>query len=230
MPATRTRSSARGDHTYVLRYRTSRQIRWFDGKPELNWNVTGNFWHFPILAASYRLELPAEARPVRWTAFTGRLGARGIDWEGEVSRLGVLTVDTTRRLAPGEGLTVVAEIPASAIDAPSQAQLCGGSCSTTGAGFSARSALPWCSAITSPPGTRSGAIPKRGVVIPLFHPPEGVSPALANYIHHWGFAREKWRAFTAACLSLAVRGLIRMDNSKGALSLIGNRQEPARHR
>ena len=114
---------ARGDHTYVLRYRTSRQIRWFDGKPELNWNVTGNFWRFPILAASYRLELPVEARPVRWTAFTGRLGARGIDWEGEVSRLGVLTVDTTRRLAPGEGLTVVAEIPASAIEAPSQAQL-----------------------------------------------------------------------------------------------------------
>ena len=37
----------RGDHTYVFRYRTGRQIRWFDGKPELNWNVTGNFWHFP---------------------------------------------------------------------------------------------------------------------------------------------------------------------------------------
>ena len=48
---------ARGDHTYVLRYRSSRQIRWFDGKPELNWNVTGNFWHFPILAA----QLPARA-------------------------------------------------------------------------------------------------------------------------------------------------------------------------
>ena len=37
-----------GEHTYVFEYRTGRQIRWFDGKPELNWNVTGNFWRFPI--------------------------------------------------------------------------------------------------------------------------------------------------------------------------------------
>ena len=35
----------RGDHTYVIHYRTGRQVRWFDGKPDLNWNVTGNFWH-----------------------------------------------------------------------------------------------------------------------------------------------------------------------------------------
>jgi hypothetical protein len=37
-----------GEHTYVFEYRTGRQMRWFDGKPELNWNVTGNFWRFPI--------------------------------------------------------------------------------------------------------------------------------------------------------------------------------------
>ena len=62
---------SRGDHTYVLRYKTGRQIRWIDGKPELNWNVTGNVWTFPILAASYRLTLPGNVRPVRWTAYTG---------------------------------------------------------------------------------------------------------------------------------------------------------------
>src|SRR5690606_24822925 len=28
----------RGEHTYVFRYRTGRQVRWFDGRPELNWN------------------------------------------------------------------------------------------------------------------------------------------------------------------------------------------------
>jgi hypothetical protein len=33
----------RGEHTYVFRYRTGRQIRWFGGRPELNWNVTGTF-------------------------------------------------------------------------------------------------------------------------------------------------------------------------------------------
>ena len=84
----------RGEHTYVFRYRTSRQIRWFDGKPELNWNVTGNFWRFPILEATYRLQFVAGGEPIRWTAYTGRVGARGNDWQGSTGALGTLTVGT----------------------------------------------------------------------------------------------------------------------------------------
>jgi len=110
---------SRGPHTYIFRYRTGRQVRWFDGKPELNWNVTGNFWRFPILSATYQLHLVAGGAPVRWTAYTGRLNARGTDWRGGLGALGTLTVETTRRLAPGEGLTVVAEIPREAVDPPS---------------------------------------------------------------------------------------------------------------
>ena len=64
-----------------------------------------------------------------------------------------------------------------------------------------------------------GRDPKAGIVIPLFHPPQGVSPALANYIHNWGLTREKWRAFTAAALSLAVRGVVLLDRSGGGLTL-----------
>ena len=113
----------RGEHTYVFRYRTGRQIRWFDGRPELNWNVTGNFWNFPILAVNYNLELAGGARPLRWTAYTGRLGARGGDWRATNDTSGALMVATTRRLAPGEGLTVVAELPPGAVDPPSESQL-----------------------------------------------------------------------------------------------------------
>ena len=86
---------APGDHIYVFEYRTGRQIRWFDGKPELNWNVTGNFWRFPIEAATYQLHFPGGGPPVRWTAFTGRLGARGTDWRGSAGVLGTLAVFTT---------------------------------------------------------------------------------------------------------------------------------------
>lgn len=65
------------EHTYVFQHRTGRQVRWFDGKPKLDWNVTGNFWNFPTEAASYHLHLADGASPVRWTAYTGRLGAIG---------------------------------------------------------------------------------------------------------------------------------------------------------
>lgn len=215
-----------GDHTYVLRYRTGRQVRWFEGKPELNWNVTGNFWNFPIAAARYRLHLADNARPLRWTAYTGRLGARGIDWQGGIGADGVLTVVSTRVLRPGEGLTVVAELPAAAVDPPTAGTLLWyqlfdyrnwifgglGFLLVLGYYFAA-----W---------EKVGRDPKGGVIIPLFHPPAGISPALANYIRDWGFGREKWRAFTAAALSLAVRGLVRFNKSEEALTLEATGKQP----
>ena len=217
---------ATGDYTYAFRYRTARQVRWFDGKPELNWNVTGNFWSFPIQSASYRLELPAGARPLRWTAFSGALGARGTDWRGAVDNAGVLTVTTTRPLAPREGLTVVAEIPADAVTPPSAAEELW---------YSVRDNRRWIFGIGGfalvliyyvTAWRAVGRDPKPGLVIPLFYPPKGISPALANYIENWGFARDRWRTFTAAALSLAVRGLLRFDDTGGTLTLSATAAKP----
>jgi hypothetical protein len=208
-----------GEHTYVFRYRTGRQIRWFDGKPELNWNVTGNFWSFPILYASYHLRLAGSAGPVRWTAFTGRIGERGTDWQGDPGPLGTFTVSTTRPLRVGAGLTVVAELPAGVVEPPSANTLLWYQLFDNrqwilgGVGFFV--VLIYYFAAWE----AVGRDPKPGTIIPLFHPPQGISPALANYIHNWGLGREKWRAFTAAALSLAVRGLVHFDNKGGALTL-----------
>ena len=216
-----------GAHTYVFVYRTSRQVRWFDGKPELNWNVTGNFWRFPVEQASYQLHLAGGLAPLRWTGFTGRLGARGRDVQGGIGAGGTLAVSTTRQLAPGEGLTVVAALPAAAVDPPSANTLLwyslydnrnwivGGIGLLVVLGYYA---MAW---------GRVGRDPKRGIVIPLFHPPQGISPALANYVHNWGLSREKWRAFTAAALSLAVKGLLRLDQADKALTLKATDSDPS---
>jgi uncharacterized membrane protein YgcG len=217
---------ASGEHVYVFRYRTGRQVRWFDGTPELNWNVTGNFWNFPILAATYRLELPDSTRPLRWTAFTGRLGARGTDFSGAVGNDNILTVTTTRTLAPGEGLTVVAEIPQGIVSAPSGAdELYYGYLDYKrwifgGLGFLAvllYYIFAW---------NAVGRDPKRGIVIPQFYPPDNVSPALANYISDWGFS-DRWRAFTAASLSLAVKGLLLFNQDGKDLSYELTGKKPA---
>ncbi|MGN6573893.1 MAG: DUF2207 domain-containing protein [Pseudolabrys sp.] len=215
-----------GEHTYVFVYRTSRQVRWFDGRPELNWNVTGNFWNFPIEQVSYRLHLAGDAAPTRWTAFTGRLGARGRDFQGAIGAQGALSVSTTRRLAPGEGLTVVAALPDGSVSPPS---------AETELWYRVHDNRHW---IVAGIGLivvlgyymlawiRVGRDPKRGTIIPLFHPPQGVSPALANYIHNWGLTREKWRAFTAATLSLAVKGLMHVDQADKTLTLKATGSDP----
>ena len=208
-----------GDHTYVLRYRTGRQLRWFDGKPELNWNVTGNFWNFPILAARYHLHLADQQPPPRWTAYTGWLGARGTDWQGAIGADGTLTVATTRAIRPGEGLTVVAELPASAVDAPSASTLLWYQLYDERRWIFAALGFLLVLGFYVTAWSAVGRDPKGGTIIPLFHPPAGISPALANYIRDWGFGREKWRAFTAAALSLAVRGLVRFNQDGKKLTL-----------
>ena len=218
-----------GTHTYVITYETDRQLRWFDGRPELYWNVTGNGWAFPIQGATVRVTLPDRAVPVRWTAYTGPFGAQGTDFSGAVGSDGTLAVQTTRRLEPREGFTVAVEIPAEAVDEPSAA---------TEAGYFLRDHRGWIIGFIGFAGVFAyyawawnavGRDPKPGTIIPLFRPPEGVSPALASYIHRWGFGGNAWRAFTAAALSLAVRGLVTFEQPKTKeLTLERTAAEPRR--
>ncbi len=200
-----------GVHTYVLTYETDRQVRWIDDKPELFWNVTGNAWDFPVLKASARLSLPENSSPVAWDAYTGGLGERGKDFHGAVGSDGVLTVETTRRLEPGEGLTIVAGIAPGAVDRPT---------GMTAFRYFLLDNREWLIGLAGLlvvlgyfvwAWNRVGRDPKGGTIIPLFHPPKGVSAALASYIRNWGFGASAWKAFTASALALAVRGLLVFD-------------------
>ncbi len=200
-------------YTYVFTYETDRQIRWFEDHAELFWNVTGNAWDFPIESAFVRVTLPDNVPPVRWTAYSGAYGARGTDWRGAVTD-GVLAVETTRPLAPREGFTIVAEIPLAVVDPPS---------GTDKARYFLRDNRSW---IIGAVGlvlvlayyivtwNAVGRDPNPGTIIPLFHPPENVSPALAGYIRNWGFGMDARREFTSAALALAVKGLVVFNEEK----------------
>jgi hypothetical protein len=215
----------RGDYTYTFAYETGRQLRWFDGGAELYWNVTGNEWDFPILQATVRVELPAGNRPVRWTAYTGPYGSRGTAWRGAVNSGGALVAETTQRLARHEGFTIVVEIPPNVVEPPGR---------TTQLWYMLLDYRGW---ILGALGfvlvlgyyafawNAVGRDPRGGTIIPLFHPPDKVSPALANYVRNWGFS-DQWRAFTAAALSLAVRGLLLFDERDGVLSLKARERGP----
>jgi uncharacterized membrane protein YgcG len=208
-----------GTYTYRFRYETGRQLRFLPDHTELFWNVTGNEWAFPILSAQARIALPGGAAPVNWTAYTGAFGARGTDFTGRVRPDSALEVATTRRLGPGEGLSVVVELPDALVAPPSGMQglyydfldyrspILGG---LGFAGVLAFYVIAW---------NAVGRDPPKGTIIPLFHPPKGISPALAGYIRDWGWAAGGWRAFTAAALSLAVKGALVFDEDGDTIVL-----------
>ncbi len=207
-----------GRHAYRFSYVTSRQLRHFPDHVELYWNVTGNEWAFPIREASATIRLPGNAAPVRWTGYTGRFGERGGDFRAALQPGGALGFASTRTLQAGEGLTVVAELPAGAVAAPSQAQQLGYALLDYRRYLLAGLGMLGVFAFYLIAWRAVGRDPPKGTIIPLFHPPEGISPALAAYIRNWGW-KGGWREFTAAAVSLAVKGLVVIDDRDGTLTL-----------
>lgn len=91
--------------TVVLRYRVRNGVRFYPDHDEFNWNVTGNAWEIPIDRVSARVRLPEGAQGLHASVYTGPLGARGQDARLVIGEREVTAV-STRRLEPGEGLTL----------------------------------------------------------------------------------------------------------------------------
>jgi hypothetical protein len=90
----------RGQHTYAIRYRTTRQIGFFDKFDELYWNATGNGWNFAIDTAEARITLPQGAQIGQNALYTGPQGATGKDARVVEQSGNRIVWRTTRRLSP----------------------------------------------------------------------------------------------------------------------------------
>ncbi|HUF86755.1 MAG TPA: DUF2207 domain-containing protein [Thermohalobaculum sp.] len=205
------------EQVYEIRYRTEGQLRAHAGYDELYWNVTGDQWTFPILAASVEIRLPGDAPIVQHAAYTGRPGARGDAFEVLAAADGVYRARTTARLDRGEGFTVAVGWPPGLVEVPP-----------------VRYAARGLDGYTDPPmtlagyrlgplaalsGTLIGALalfsfwsrvgrdPPPGAIYPQFEPPAGLSPAAMRYVKRQGFDP---RCLTAAILSMAVKGAVRI--------------------
>ena len=111
----------RGQHEYVIRYRTTRQIGFFRDYDELYWNATGNGWTFTIDQAEARITLPS-AVPFKQSAFyTGPQGAQGKDATVVEQQPGRIVFRTTRPLPPRTGLTVAAGWQKGVVEPPDRA-------------------------------------------------------------------------------------------------------------
>jgi uncharacterized membrane protein YgcG len=196
-----------GQHEYVIRYRTTRQIGFFPDYDELYWNATGTGWTFAIDSAEARITLPRPA-PFRQSAFyTGPQGASGKDAAVVEQQGGHIVFRTTRALPPGNGLTVAAAWGKGIVAEPTASQQTGWWLQDNLPGVVAGVGLAVVLAFYGFAWARFGRDPPRGTIIPLFGPPDGMSAAAVRFVERMNFDA---RCFTAAIIDLGVNGHIRL--------------------
>lgn len=202
-----------GVYTYQITYWTNRQVGYFENYDELYWNVTGNDWAFTIERVQAVVELPPGAKVLQHAAYTGPKGAKGKNFTYTLDAQGRPTWTTTAPLPGGNGLTISVAWPKGLVAEPGPSQkasdwLKDNSQLVAGAIGLFLSLLYYFWA-----WLKVGQDPKRGTMVPLFTPPQGLSPASARFIMKMGFDN---RAFSSAVVSMAVKGFltIKEDSNK----------------
>jgi hypothetical protein len=216
-----------GVHDYELVYRTNRQLGFFDDHDELYFNAIGTGWEFAIDRATVRVTLPFEFEPdeIEVDTFFGSYGSRQpgptvLSVDGRT-----LVLHGTRALAPREGLTLSLRWPRGRIPEPSDAQRLQWFFADNGGALLLTVALLAVLAYYLWAWGQVGRDPEKGVIIPRYQPPEGLSPAACRYVASMGFGKT---AFTAALISLAVKQRLKIEEASKKEFTLERLPEPER--
>ncbi len=201
-----------GDYTYTYRYNAGRMLGFFDNHDELYWNVTGLGWDFTIDAASaavwFEFDVPLDMFDL--DGYTGGSGERGSDFTAQADTSGRARFDTTRPLAPQQGLTIVVGWPKGYIEEPGRATRIAWLLSDNANLLVALAGLLGLFAYYIPVWHHFGRDPEKGPIVTRYEPPRDLSPASLRYIRQM---RYDDKAMTAAIISLAVKGYLRIEKS-----------------
>ena len=201
-----------GEHRYVIHYRTTRQIGRFKDYDELYWNGTGNGWIFPIDVAEVRIHLPSPAQFGQRSVYTGAEGSTDTNAQVVSESDGEITFRTTWPLGPYEGLTIGVAFPKGVVGDANQKTKLGWWLSDYGPPVVGALGLLAVLAFYFVAWHRAGRDPRAGTIVPLFTPPDDLSPAGMRYVREMTADN---RSFAAALVDMGVRGHVRITEEDG---------------
>jgi hypothetical protein len=212
-----------GEYTYTLTYRTDRQLGFFKDHDELYWNVTGNGWNFPIETTSAAVTLPpgVPAGKMVLEGYTGPMGAKGKNYTAEVTPDGKADFQTTRSLNAREGLTIVVSWPKGFVMEPSVSEktvhILKDNLTLLVAVIGLAVILLYYLLVWF----AAGRDPARGTLMPIYSPPDDLSPASMRFMAEMGYDD---KVFAAAVIDMAVKGYlsIREKSAKYTLTKTGD--------
>ncbi len=208
-----------GEHTYTLVYKTDRQLGFFKDYDELYWNVTGNEWKFPIekVTAEVRLPQGTAQKIIKHTAYTGFRGEKGEDFRTEIDFQGGAKFETTRPLAPSEGLTIALSWPKGFVTEPdAKARIRNFYRDNKGFFYGFIGLLivlgyylfAW---------VKVGRDPSKAAMVVRYVPPQNMSPAEMRY-----FLKKEYddKTLAAAVIDMAVKGFLSIKEKDGTYTLL----------
>jgi uncharacterized membrane protein YgcG len=200
---------APADHTFTLRYRTTRQLGFFADHDELYWNAIGTGWAFPIESAAVEAHLPqaVPAAQLSTEAYTGPQGAKGQAYRASTPSAGTASWELTSGLAPYEGLTIVLSFPKGVIEPPRPFQRAAWFLKDNGGALIAVLGLIVLLVFCVREWRRAGRDPRKGVVIARYEPPQGHTPATLRFLRKMSYDT---RCFSSDLLDLGVAKCLRV--------------------
>lgn len=207
-----------GEYTYQLTYKTDRQLGFFRDYDELYWNVTGNGWVFPIEKASASIEIPVGAtkRILSSTGYTGVQDSKEKAYEMFIDDSGIIRFTATRQLNAHEGLTIAVSWPKGFVaepDAQTRFFYFWADNKGTIIGITGLALLLLYYLVV---WLRVGKDPEEGIIVPLYTPPDGMSPAVMRYISRMGYDQ---KTFATAIINMAVKGFLSIKEDDGEYTL-----------
>jgi len=201
------------EYIYTIRYRTTRQLGFFDDHDELYWNAIGTGWVFPIESGSVEVRLPEPVPVERLSAegYTGPQGAKGTAYVADLPAAGVARYRLTAPLAPYEGFTIVMTFPKGLIAAPSGSDKAQWFLRDNRGVLVALAGFVLLMLYMVREWRRVGRDPQKGVVIARYEPRPGQTPAGLRFMSRMGY---DMRCFSADVLALAVNGYVRIHREK----------------
>ncbi len=95
-----------GVQTYEILYTVENAVLFFDGHDELYWNVTGNYWHSDIKKSQVSVSLDGrQSRQLKASCYTGRSGSKETACTFEMAE-NFVRFDLQKQLFSGEGFTI----------------------------------------------------------------------------------------------------------------------------
>jgi|GEM_PF-483555 len=200
-----------GEYTYTIHYKTGRQFGFFDTHDELNYNLIGTDWVFPIQRATASITFPSSIKISEGDikVFTGRNGST--ESNATISLMGnTISYKLTNPLSSQEGMTTAIKFQKNTFEKLSTTEETALFITNNILIFIATLGAIGLSAFYIVFWYMFGRDKGTSLTVVQFDPVDGISAGAARYLSQMSY---DMKALTASITELATRGKIKIQES-----------------